>query len=47
MGMQVSFSFHTEIQKADHIWKDQGRRGTDTEHIVQKERDRDNRSRVL
>lgn len=40
--MQVSFSFRTEIQKADHICKDQVRRGTDTEHIVQKERGRDN-----
>ena len=47
MGMQVSFGFCTKIQKANHIWKDQGGRGTDTEHTVQKERDRDNRSRVL
>ena len=56
MGMQVPHSvcaeIHThsvcaEIQKADNVQANKGRCGKDTKGIVRKERDRDNRGRML
>ena len=45
--MQVSSGVCTKVQKVDHIWEDQVGCGTDTEHAVQEERDRNHRSGVL
>ena len=47
MELQISYRICTEIQKADHLWKNQGRDRENTANAVRKERGGDNKGRSV